>query len=249
MTMLTIPIGDMSKPIYRHLAKQKWLEMKRKIMVQRLNQMNVVPDIVPFLEPQADVTIHFGRHHIQPGAIVPSNISTIPPKLHIQVFERGSKKISIAIVDPDIPDVDKDGFDFRCHFLAANIPIDPTTGKFNLADLDAETQVILPWLPPHAQKGTLWHRLAIFILQQDPTKQPIDVSAAREREVRMGFNTRSWISRSKTSILTATLFRNEWDEQTSDVMKRFGLEGADVEWKRKRSEKLPYKKKDGERYR
>ena len=65
----------------------------------------------------------------------------------------------------------------------------------------------------------------------------------------MGFNTRSWISRSNTSIVSATLFRNEWDEQTSGVMERFGLEGADVEWKRKKSEALPYKRKDGERYR
>lgn len=249
MTTNQIYIGDMSKPIYRHLAKQKWLEMKRKIMVQRLDQMHVVPDIVPHLDPQADITIHFGRHHIQPGAIVPSNISTIPPKLHIQLFERGPKTISIAIVDPDIPNVEKDGFDFRCHFLAANIPIDPTTGKLNLADLDAEQQVILPWLPPHAQKGTPWHRLAIFILQQDAHNPAIDISAAREREVRMGFNTRSWISRSKTSILSATLFRNEWDEQTKGVMERFGLQGSDVEWKRKKSERLPYKKKDGERYR
>ena len=222
--------------------------MKRKIMIQRLDQMNVVPDLVPFLDPQADISISFGRRNIAPGALVPSMVSTMPPKLNIQLFNRGSKTVCIAIVDPDIPNPEKDGFDFRCHFLAANIPISPVNGRIVLGTLDKESQIILPWLPPHAQKGTPWHRLAIFVLEQ-PEGHIIDANAAREKEVRMGFNTRSWISKSKTTILTATLFRNEWDAGTRDVMKRAGLEGEDIEWKRKPGEKLPYRKKDGARYR
>ena len=238
----------MSRPVYRQLARDKWLQMKRKVMIQRLDQMNVVPDLVPFLDPQADISISFGRRNIAPGALVPSIVSTVPPKLDIQLFDKGAKTVSIAIVDPDIPNPEKDGFDFRCHFLAANIPINPTNGRIVLGALDKESQVILPWLPPHAQKGSPWHRLAIFVLQQQEG-HIIDAVAAREKEVRMGFNTRSWISRSKTTILTATLFRNEWDAGTSAVMKRAGLQGEDIEWKRKPGESLPYKKKDGKRYR
>ena len=56
--VLTNLIGDMAKPIYRFLADRKWREYKRKIMVQRITQMNVVPDVVPTCDP----VLHGGRH-------------------------------------------------------------------------------------------------------------------------------------------------------------------------------------------
>ena len=45
------------------------------------------------------------------------------------------------------------------------------------------------------------------------------------------------------------LFRSKWDEGTDAVVMRAGIEGFNVEYARKKPEKLPYKKKDGERYR
>lgn len=238
----------MNRPIYRYLADKKWRSYKRRLLVQRLTQMHVVPDILPYLDAVADISLCFGRHHIQPGEFVDSSISERVPKLTVQVFDKGPRLVTIAVVDPDVPNLETDGFDFRCHYLAVNVPLDSTSPHFYLSRLSAEEHVVLPWLPPHAQKGSPYHRQAIFILQQEEGKE-IDVAAAREREASHGFILRSFSDRHRLKPVTATMFRNVWDENTRAVMERAGLEGANIELKRKRGEKLPYKKKDGERYR
>ena len=52
--------GDMTKPIYRHLAQQKWLSYDAKLLAQRISQFRVVPDLLPNLEPKASVELWFG---------------------------------------------------------------------------------------------------------------------------------------------------------------------------------------------
>ena len=245
--ILTKPPGDMNRPIYRYLADKKWREFKRKLMMQRLTQMHVVPDLLPHLDPVADISFTFGQHHVQPGAFVNSAISERVPKLTLQVFDKGPRLVTIAVVDPDVPNLETDGFDFRCHYLAPNIQLDPTNPHIYLSRLK-DNEVILPWLPPHALKGSPYHRLAIFVLQQEEGKR-IDVPTAQQREKSLGFNLRSFMTRYSAKPVTATMFRNVWDDSTMGVMERAGLEGANIELKRKRGEKLPYKKKDGSRYR
>ncbi|KAI4148114.1 MAG: hypothetical protein LQ340_005234 [Diploschistes diacapsis] len=240
--------GDMNRPIYRHLAEKKWRSYKRKLLMQRLTQMHIVPDVLPHLDPVADISFTFGRRHIQPGEYVDSLISERVPKLTVQVYDKASRLVSIVVMDPDIPNLETDGFDFRCHYFAANIPLNAKDPHLYLSKLSTEDHVILPWMPPHAQKGSLYHRLAIFVCEQQDGKR-IDVAASRGKEVAQGFNFRSFMDRYHAKPIAATIFRNEWDANTRGIMERAGLEGANVELKRKRGEKLPYRKKDGERYR
>jgi large subunit ribosomal protein L35 len=47
----------------------------------------------------------------------------------------------------------------------------------------------------------------------------------------------------------ATLFRTKWDDNTAGVMARAGMEGANVEWKRKKVEPLPYKRRNPSTFR
>ena len=238
----------MSRPIYRHLANEKWRSYKRRLLMQRLTQMHVVPDILPYLDPVAEVSLTFGRRNVGAGDWVDALVSEQAPKMMVQVFDKGPRLVTVVVVDPDVPNIEKDGFDFRCHYLAANIPLDPTSPRILLEQLSSDEQVILPWMPPHAQKGSPYHRLAVFVLQQEQDKR-IDVAAAKEKETRLGFNLRSYNGRHRINAIGATMFRNVWDQGTRQVMERAGLEGADIELKRKKPEKGPYKKKDGERYR
>ena len=237
----------MNRPIYRYLADKKWRSYKRPLLMQRLTQMYVVPDILPHLDPIADISLCFGRRHFQPGDFVNSLISERLPKLTVQVFDKGRRLVTIAVMDPDVPNLDTDNFDHRCHYLASNIELDPTSPHLYLSRL-SEDHVILPWMPPHAQKGSPYHRLVIFVLQQEEGKT-IDVAAAKEKVGRMGFNLRTFNERHRVKPVTATMFRAEWDDNTKSIMARAGLPGADIELKKKRGEKLPYKKKDGDRYR
>lgn len=237
----------MNKPIYRYLAERKWREYRRQIQIQRITQMNVVPDVIPNCDPVLDVSMAFGRRQIPPGNFVESKTSEQPVRLRMQAFERGQKLLTIAVVDPDIPNLDTDSFDSNCHFLATNVPITPTTANVNLGDLSAN-QVLLPWLPPTAQKGSPYHRLAIVIFQQKDNTQ-IDNEAAKQRVKREGFSARALMTRHMLTPIAATLFRTKWDDHMADVMTRHGVEGVGVELKRKKVEPLPYKRRNPSSFR
>ena len=126
----------MNKPIYRYLADQKWRKYKRLILQQRLTQMHIVPDLLPTLDPIVDIDLGFGRLNISPGDFVASNISENLPRLNVQSFEAGERLVSVVVVDADVPAPEKDGFDTRCHFIAANIPISPTQTSIPFTKLE-----------------------------------------------------------------------------------------------------------------
>ena len=209
--------------------------------------MNVVPDVIPNCDPILDVSMAFGRKQIPPGEFVESNISEQPVKLRMQAFEREEKLLTIAVVDPDVPNLDTDSFDSNCHFLATNVPITPITPNVNLGDLSAQ-QVLVPWLPPTAQKGSPYHRLAIVIFQQKDNT-PIDNEVAQQRVKREGFSARALMTRHMLTPVAATLFRTKWDDHMPDVMTRHGMEGVGVELKRKKVEPLPYKRRNPSSFR
>ncbi|KAJ0425409.1 phosphatidylethanolamine-binding protein [Aspergillus carlsbadensis] len=241
--------GDMSKPIYRYLADRQWREYRRKILVQRITQMKIIPDVLPHCDPVLDTKLYFGRKPVPPGEFVNAAVSSTPPKLDIQVFEGGEKLVTIAVVDSDVPNVETDSFDYRMHYLAVNIPISALKTKVDLSQLSADSQVVLPWLPPVAQKGSPYHRLSLFILEQKDSK-PLDFAAVKARETdRDNTLLRTLQARYRLKAIGAHLFRSIWDETTLDVMKQIGFSEADMELRRKRIDPLPYKRRNPSTFR
>ena len=224
--------------------------------MQRVSQMYIVPDLLPHLDPTAEVKLGFGRHNVQPGDFVESQISEQPARLNVQVFDKGERLVSVAVVDPDVPDDEHDTFGSRCHFLAVNIPISPTSTSIQLAKLNETGNVVHSWLPPYAQKGSPYHRLAVFIVQQDSgdngqdARLNVEILRGDKGYRREKFSMRRFMTKEKTlKPIGVHLFRSIWDEGTDGVMSRAGVEGANLEFTRKKPERLPYKKKDGARYR
>lgn len=237
----------MSKPIYRFLADRKWREYRRKILVQRITQLKVVPDVTPHCDPILDIKMSFGRKSVQPGDFVDSAVSELPPQLNIQSFEKEQRLVTVVVVDPDVPNLAADSFDSRCHFLATNIQLGPTAPQVDLAKL-ADDQVLVPWLPPTAQKGAPYHRLSILVLQQKDNT-PIDKGVALKNIRQDDFKARSFMTRHMLHPIGATLFRTKWDDSMTEVMTRAGIEGADMELKRVKVEPLPYKRRNPSTFR
>jgi large subunit ribosomal protein L35 len=258
--------GDMNKPIYRYLADRKWREYRRLVLMQRITQMKVIPDVIPNIDPTVDVKlafvppIAFSRRgleygdlskgiragdfsYIQPGDFVDSKMSENPCWLNVQSFERGERLVSVAVIDSDVPNLQKDGFDYRCHFLASNITINPTQRTINLSNLSRSEQLLLPWVPPHAQKGSPYHRLSVLVFQQKDNI-PVDLSVASKHVKSENFILRSFIDRHLLKPIGVHLFRTKWDAGTAEVMQRAGIEGADTELKRIKVEPLPYKRRN-----
>jgi len=266
-------MGDMNKPIYRHLADKKWRSYAREVLMQRVHQMNVVPDLLPTIDPVVSTALSFPikampwkRRNVPHGEMVESAISEMPPVLKIQPYEKGDKLVTIAVMNPDVPDVENDDFSYRCHFLAINIPISPDGALVKFDKLSQESQLIHPWLPAFSQKGAPYQRMSIFVLEQPAAEQvPVgsgEVAPSKTLEVakvlearngkfaaREGFNLRSLVLALGLKPVGVDLFRTQWDEGTKGVMKRAGISGWDVEFKRKRVEPLPYRRLKEERFR
>lgn len=243
--------GDMNKPIYRYLADKKWRQYKRLVLEQRITQMALVPDLLPSLDLVADIDLGFGRKTVPPGEFVDSAISEKLPRLNVQTFTPGEKLVTVVVVDADVPVPETDGFTYRCHLIASNIPISPNNTSIPLQRIAQEDQkmedpsakkIALPWIAPWAHKGAPYHRLGIFVLEQN-AGQPLDVTKFNKTK-RMGFNLRSFVDTNKLKPITATLFRTKWDESMAGVMERAGLKSQiNVEFKRKKVEPLPYKRR------
>ncbi|KAI9760906.1 MAG: 54S ribosomal protein, mitochondrial [Chaenotheca gracillima] len=239
--------GDMNRPIYRYLADREWRSYRRRLLVQRITQMSIVPDVLPHFDPTAEVRLAFLNRVVHPGDFVDSRVSEVPPRLRVHLFDKGERLFSLVVIDSDVPDLERDQFDYRCHFLAANIPISPSTTSVPLSRLADDTQIILPWLPPYAQKGSPYHRLSVFLVEQ-PEAKVLDAQSTKEHVKREGFNLRSFLDKHSLKPIGAHLFRNKWDEGTAEVMGRLGIDGADTEFRRRRLEPvhkmpLPLKKK------
>jgi large subunit ribosomal protein L35 len=259
------------------LADKKWRSYERKVVVQRMEQMNIVPDILPTIDPVVSTKLGFtwpsslpgskpGKERIMPhGDFVESRLSEHPPTLHIQPYTQGEQLVTIALINPDVPDVSTDAYNYRCHYLACNVVISPTWTGIPLTQLNPASQVLHDWLPAFAQKGAPYQRMAFIILAQRPAQslpagnnerpaaKTIDVGEIKQWEgkfaQRDGFSLRGFASQFGLKPIGVHLFRTHWDDGTAGVMRRAGIPGWDVEFKRKRIDPLPYKRLKEERYR
>lgn len=219
----------MNKPIYRHYAERKWRSYDYRLITQRIQQFSIVPDVLPKLDPVADVQLFFRHAKIPPGQVVDSLVSENPPRLRVQVFDEGTRLVSLVVLDADVPDVEQDAFSKRCHYLAANIPLSPTDTSLPLSRITAADQLAVPWLPPFSQKGAPYHRVGIYLLEQKPGVK-LDVAQLKELyAARDGFSLKSFRDKFSLTPVGFNMFRAVWDENTAGVMARHGLAGGDVE--------------------
>ncbi|TDZ59900.1 54S ribosomal protein L35 [Colletotrichum trifolii] len=236
-------LGDMGKPIYRFLAERKWRAYEAKVTEQRINQFNIVPDILPKLTPKYDVQMWFRRAKCPSGKVVASNVSEHPPKLRVTPFDAGERLVSIVIMDSDVPQVESDSYGKRCHYLAVNVPVSPTATSIPLSKVRDPAQLAVPYLPAFAQKGSPYHRLSVFVLDQTPG-QKLDAAALKELyAARDGFSLKSFRDKFALTPVGFNIFRTVWDEFTAGVMERAGVPGADVEFRPKRVYSLKPPKK------
>ncbi|KAI1415207.1 PEBP-like protein [Hypoxylon sp. FL1857] len=236
-------LGDMDKPIYRYYAEKKWRGLPYRLITQRIQQLNIVPDVLPKFDPVIDVQLYFRRIKVTPGAILDSRISEVPPRLRVQVFNPGERLVSVVVMDSDVPNPETDSFDRRCHYLAANVPISPNEPSLPLGKVNKETQLAVPWLPAFSQKGAPYHRLSVFVLEQKPGEN-LDIAKLRELySSRDGFSLKSYRDKFGLTPVGFNIFRTIWDEGTAGVMERAGVPGADIEFKFKRVYSLKEEKK------
>ncbi|KAF4605629.1 hypothetical protein EYR40_004416 [Pleurotus pulmonarius] len=223
-------MGDMSQPVYRHLAEQRWRkDGDLDLLMERIHQMNVVPDVLPDLHPSVDIRITVPstlkqlregqKVHapVEPGAFVFPRQTTKRPNVFTTVFHPETKLYTLLMVDPDVPHVETQSFTTYLHWLQPNISLSATT-QSRLLDLNTHT----PYIPPHPQRGTPYHRYVLLLLpQSDPTK-PLEIPIVADSD-RLGFDTRSFLQQWGLDGVKgggAHMFRQVWDADVSKIYSR-----------------------------
>ncbi|KAJ7321538.1 phosphatidylethanolamine-binding protein, partial [Mycena albidolilacea] len=155
------------------------------LLMERLHQMNIIPDVLPVPHPSVDlhVTTRLMPEHFESLMNAPStrskrssraitcvffstavdNCSTqtcVPPKLYANVFHTDVRLYTMLLVNPDVPDPENQTNTTFCHWHKPNIPLTTThMGRIPLLNTH------MRYVPPHPQRGTPYHRYALLLPQ------------------------------------------------------------------------------------
>ncbi|PFH50713.1 hypothetical protein AMATHDRAFT_60524, partial [Amanita thiersii Skay4041] len=238
---------DMTKPVHRHLLEQRWRkEGDLDLLMERIHQMHVVPDILPEFHPSIDLRLTATAlpqeillkskldKAVEPGTFLLPQQTVKPPKLYPNVFHTDTRLYTMLLVDPDVPDEENATFTTFLHWMKPNIPLS-ATHRGRISDLNDHTT----YIPPHPQQGTPYHRYVLLLLLQPPvfgtscyslnaaartppngvTSRHLDIPIVSNSD-RLGFNVRSFMEQwglDGSKGGGAHMFREIWNQEVSKI--------------------------------
>ena len=218
--------GMLDQPVMRHLAERRWTkEGGLDLVMGRVYQNKVVPDLVPDLGPTSPLNLTIASGLVDPGAIIdPSNFS-VPPKTTFQPFSHPSEATAtdptptglytLLVIDPDSPSPQTQSFTQRLHYLKTDIPLSILTGETDLFSDDIG-RTLAPWEPPAPECGSGRHRYVFILLHQISSSTSVQNSPRRE-----DFDYRVFLTAhgfTNNSLIGINLFRAIWSEEQADFI-------------------------------
>ncbi|KAF8198980.1 phosphatidylethanolamine-binding protein [Pholiota molesta] len=239
--------SDMSNTSHRYLVEQKWRkDGDLDLLMERLYQMSVVPDVLPVIKPSLDLHLIVRTRptefieekkiqtHVEPGSFVKPKQTEVPPKLRVNVFHTDTRLYTMLLSIPVTRSGSREPEIYNfLHWMKPNIPLSATSS--HISDLNTHTK----YIPPHPQQGTPYHRYVVLLLPQPPLGASDYTLAAASRalpgshlrtaeytvvptEERHGFDVRQFAQRWNLDASKgggAHMFREIWDEEVSAIYK------------------------------
>ncbi|EPQ61180.1 PEBP-like protein [Gloeophyllum trabeum ATCC 11539] len=222
---------DLSQPVYRRLVEQRWRsDGDLDLLMERIHQMHVVPDILPSLHPSFDMRITFPElppenaasgkkpkeryHGVEPGVFLSPKQTRGPPRIYTTVFHTDPRYYTMIMVDADYPDAENHRYKTFLHWMQPNIQLSTSsTGPFTFKEPHT------PYIPPHPQRGTPYHRYVLLLLPHSSPSEALDIPVPTMEE-RVNFDSRAFMQKygldgSKGGA--AHMWREEWDEEVSRI--------------------------------
>lgn len=220
-----VNIIDYNQPVYRELMKQHWVAKDQMLLMQRLDQLNVIPDTLPTLEPKAQVSLKFLNHTgvnrwLEPGVELSSNVTMYPPSVKIQEFDSvdvENQLYTVLIVNPDVPDLANNSYKTQIQWGLSNVKLNYNDNFITPKRLleDSSINEIIDYLPPVPEKNLPTQRFAVWVFRQQSSL----ISKISERD----FDIREFVSQNKLEAIGAHLWRSTWDSNVSKVRETYGL--------------------------
>ncbi|KAF9014902.1 phosphatidylethanolamine-binding protein [Cyathus striatus] len=238
-------MAQVTKPSHRHLLEQRWRkDGDLDLLMERIYQMNVVPDLLPAIHPSIDVRVvtpatpavfhKTGKvdSKVEPGSFILPTQTVKPPKLYVNVFHADTRLYTMLLVDPDVPDEENASYTTFLHWMKPNIPLSATSPS-RIPDLNSHTQ----YIPPHPQNGSPYHRYTTLLLPQppagasnyslnmsaragtEPTSQHLDIPVVSV-EQRRGFDVRAFCQQWGLDAASGGgvhMWREVWSEEVSKI--------------------------------
>ncbi|KAF9808802.1 hypothetical protein IEO21_07730 [Rhodonia placenta] len=224
-------LADMKKPIYRHLVEQRWREDgPLDLLMERIHQMNVVPDLLPSLHPSLDLRINFPEGppksvhrrsrmkrrytHVEPGVFLLPEQTWRQPRLYTTVFHTEPRLYTLLMVDLDVPDPENESFTTYLHWMQPNLSL----SAFSPSPIPLST-THTRYVPPHPQRGTPYHRYVVLLLPQASPSERIHVPVPSDAR-RLGFDLRTFAAQYGLDASAgggAHMWREVWDETVSRI--------------------------------
>ncbi|TKY85361.1 hypothetical protein EX895_005523 [Sporisorium graminicola] len=205
---------DASNPAFRHLRERLWRKdsgVLAKVM-ERCTLMHVFPDVLPGITPTADVQLSFGQGEgltdhtssggeVLVGAFVDPTLTLNPPEVAVNVFHTETKKYTLAIVDPDQPDEERQTFKTSLLALKTGLELSATADP----SVDLTAGIDADWIPPHPQQGTKYHRYVTVLFEQ-----PHDLQQLAPVPDRHDFNLAAFASQHGLTPAGIHFWRAQW---------------------------------------
>ncbi|CCO27910.1 60S ribosomal protein L35, mitochondrial [Rhizoctonia solani AG-1 IB] len=186
--------------------------------MERIHQMKVIPDLLPTFHPTVDLRISFGEEgDVTPGIFLPVNATLKTPSITAQSYHPEERLYTLLMVDPDAPDSSTRSFTTYLHAFQPNIPLSATKTQISLTAAPVTSEVSHPYIPPHPQHGTPYHRYTTLLLPQNSelsiniSQLPRENFSVREAYKQYDFGIGGGIH----------MFRENWDETVGSVYKKF----------------------------
>ncbi|KAJ1725428.1 mitochondrial 54S ribosomal protein YmL35 [Coemansia erecta] len=205
---------DLSRPVYQHLKQKAWLARPLEVLMQRLLQMFVLPDlmdprIVGIPESQLKITMSGAQEAIEPGVVIDPKEAREQLGIELVTFREESRLHTLVMVDLDEPFEEQQTFREQFHWVAANLPFSMTKTTADFAEGD----VLLPYIPPHPAKGTPTHRYAVVAFEQGDAGQTriSGVEASRDMVLH------EFATKHSLRPVGISFFRATWNESVDEV--------------------------------
>ncbi|CAI4058863.1 hypothetical protein SKDZ_04G5230 [Saccharomyces kudriavzevii ZP591] len=231
-------IIDYDVPVYRHLGKQHWESYGQMLLMQRLETLAAIPDTLPTLVPRAEVNVKFPfstgvNKWIEPGEFLSSSVTSMCPAFKVQEYDYVDVErqlYTILIVNPDVPDLNKDSFKMALCYGLVNVKlsyndnlVDPR--KFNSSNIVAD------YLPPVPEKNAGKQRFVVWVFRQplaadNQNSNLLEID--KEQINRDDFDVRRFTKKYNLDPVGAHLWRSEWDANVAVVREKYGLPSGRV---------------------
>ncbi|ORX66355.1 hypothetical protein DL89DRAFT_295598 [Linderina pennispora] len=203
---------DLSKPVYAHLKEQAWRARPLEILMQRLLQMYVLPDLLDPREvgiPPAQLNVALAETLLEPGSVIEPSEARKQPEIELTTFHEDTRLHTLVMVDLDEPHVEQQTFREQFHWVVANLPFSMSQTKTQIS----EGSELLAYIPPHPARGSPTHRYAFVAFEQpDGGKQRIE-----NIEVSRDLVLREFAKQHHLRPVGLSFFRANWNESVDEV--------------------------------